>query len=40
MSSPARAVWVEIREARPAAPGRPLDSNQDLFPRDEFQTPD
>ena len=36
----ASAVWVEIRAARPAAPGPPLDFNQDLFPRDEFQTPD
>jgi hypothetical protein len=36
----ASAVWVEIREAQAAAPARPLAPNQDLFPRDEFQTPD
>jgi spermidine synthase len=36
----ASAVWVQIRQARPATPGGPSDLNQDLFPRDEFQTPD
>jgi hypothetical protein len=31
---------VDIREAQPAAPGPPVALNEDLFPRDEFQTPD
>jgi hypothetical protein len=36
----ASAVWVDIREAQPAAPAPAVALNEDLFPRDEFQTPD
>jgi len=36
----AGGVWVEIREARPSARAGSSDVNQDLFPRDEFRTPD
>ena len=35
------AVWVDVRNARPAAPPPPGTSlNHDLFPRDEFNSPD
>lgn len=37
----AMSVWAELQQARPADreadPGRPI--NRDLFPRDEFNTP-
>ncbi|HUG52034.1 MAG TPA: spermidine synthase [Vicinamibacteria bacterium] len=38
----ANGVWVELREATPAAraPVSEGDINRDLFPRDEFHTPD
>jgi hypothetical protein len=35
------AVWVDVRNARPAAPAPPgTRPNRDLFPRDEFNSPD
>jgi predicted membrane-bound spermidine synthase len=35
-----RSLWAGLRSAGPAGPADPgVDSNRDLFPRDEFQSP-